>query len=492
MLKGFIITLFKIVLPTILIGLLLHIGSNVVVKLLHDPIGKLLHDPSEGVFEQRIPPEKQNRLLLSHIPIFHRIPRPAAFKIYIYDMPPTFNQDILSDNKKCGVSMFASEVALHMWLLNSDLRTLDPNKADFFYVPAYTTCRYTPFAGNGPDPWAGKELMKKAILWIHKHFPDRWKKKNGSDHIFTATHDYGSCFDFQRARANKIGPLQELSNSVVLMSLGDSESPCYNAKKDIVIPSFVLNRNAIASGKEVDSKSDLMQANWKMYLGDQGPEDFEDADDKGMNEFMNLPPASRAATRGSRRIWIFFWGKLSFQDANGFVDPKFSHGIRQNLVKFHKNDPTFVLHHVGRNGAGALKIEHYHSMLDRSIFCLAPAAYSPWTQRLYEVAIHGCIPVIIADSLIMPFESQINWKAFSVRVSEADVAAGKLKQRLNDLGWDKVQELQSNLAVIKNAFVYKWPSFEIERTTWKRQAGAGNAFDYIMRELSGKLSFVDH
>ena len=165
MLKGFIITLFKIVLPTILIGLLLHIGSNVVVKLLHDPIGKLLHDPSEGVFEQRIPPEKQNRLLLSHIPIFHRIPRPAAFKIYIYDMPPTFNQDILSDNKKCGVSMFASEVALHMWLLNSDLRTLDPNKADFFYVPAYTTCRYTPFAGNGPDPWAGKELMKKAILW---------------------------------------------------------------------------------------------------------------------------------------------------------------------------------------------------------------------------------------------------------------------------------------------------------------------------------------
>ena len=34
---------------------------------------------------------------------------------------------------------------------------------------------------------------------------------------------------------------------------------------------------------------------------------------------------------------------------------------------------------------------------------------------------HGCIPVIVMDGVQMPFESVLNYSAFSVRVPEADV-----------------------------------------------------------------------
>ena len=100
-------------------------------------------------------------------------------------MPEEYNNAIRRENHKCASSMFASEVAIHTWLLNSNIRTLDINKADLYYVPAYTTCKSTAFAGNGPDPWAGKELMSKAILWVQKNYPTQWKQKNGRNHIFT-------------------------------------------------------------------------------------------------------------------------------------------------------------------------------------------------------------------------------------------------------------------------------------------------------------------
>ena len=223
--------------------------------------------------------------------------------------------------------------------------------------------------------------MSRAINWVVKNHPDRWLKKQGRDHVFTAVHDYASCFDFQRKRANKMGPLSELSNSIVLMSLGDTKSKCYNPLKDVTIPTFIPT---VPTTHAHRLNSDLlMQANWKMYLGNQGPED-EDAKKTTASLLNVLPLESRSVKEGTRKILIFFWGQLSWTDANGVVDPGYSNGIRQNLLKWHKDDPTVVLHHVTREGAGSLDFTKYSSMLDASVFCLCPAGFAPWTKRLYE------------------------------------------------------------------------------------------------------------
>jgi hypothetical protein len=412
---------------------------------------------------------------------------PLPFKLYIYDMPPSFNSQIRRENRRCSSSMFASEVALHTWLLNNkDVRTLDPNEADLFYVPAYTTCRSTAFAGNGPDPWAGKELMAKAISWVQTNYPNQWKKNNGRDHIFTAVHDYGPCFDFLRKRAHQIGPLKELSNSILLMSLGDKKSKCFNIKKDIPIPTFIPSYPFKGSHKNDDD--DLLQANWNIYVGNHGPSDVESNSKDNKDPLQSLPIESRSVP-GNRKIFVFFWGQLKWTDANGNIDHTYSHGIRQNLEKQFVNDKLFVIHHVSREGTGGLDFIKYSQMLDSSVFCLSPAGFAPWTKRLYEAIIHGCIPIIIGDVLIPPYENQLNWSTFSIRVSETELSNGQLKYILNSLSTNDIHKMQINLNRIKESMIYRLPDSKPIDVYWNRFVdNDNNAFDYILRELSTKLN----
>ena len=485
------ITILCVIVPSILTGVLLHVSSNIVTDMLHHQSFPMVplsiqegptHNPNDK------PRHLHSNNNNNNNPIRNTYPQSTkSMKIYIYDMPEEYNNAIRRENHKCASSMFASEVAIHTWLLNSNIRTLDINKADLYYVPAYTTCKSTAFAGNGPDPWAGKELMSKAILWVQKNYPTQWKQKNGRNHIFTAVHDYATCFDFKRDRANNNGPLETLKNSIVLMSLGDTKSPCYNSNKDITIPSYIPT---IPQDSVKNKDADLFQSNWKLYLGNQeGPEEEnKDTGDMKSSELNKLPVESRSV-KGflPRKIHTFFWGQLSWSDANGKVDSGYSKGIRQNLMKYYKDDPKFVLHHVTREGSGSLEFEKYAGLLDSSIFCLAPAGFAPWTKRLYEVAQHGCIPVIISDVLVMPFEDQLDWSTFSIRVTEKDVSKGNLKMILDNVTYETIKKMQSNLNQIKESLVYRFPSKKIQKTYWVEKNGKGNAFDYIMRELRTKM-----
>ena len=41
----------------------------------------------------------------------------------------------------------------------------------------------------------------------------------------------------------------------------------------------------------------------------------------------------------------------------------------------------------------------------------------------YESIAAGCIPIIVADKLRLPFSQQISWPSFSLRYSEREVAS---------------------------------------------------------------------
>ena len=73
----------------------------------------------------------------------HWIPDSLGLKVYMYDLPARFNDDVRASNEKCKKGhMFGSEVAIHLALAESSARTLDPREADLFYVPVYTACQY--------------------------------------------------------------------------------------------------------------------------------------------------------------------------------------------------------------------------------------------------------------------------------------------------------------------------------------------------------------
>lgn len=115
-------------------------------------------------------------------------------KIYVYDMPAKYNKKRIEAEPTCLTNMFASEVIFHANILDSLDRTLNPDEADWFYVPAYSTCDLLP---NGtPYPDHSPHMMRSAIYYISTRWP-YWNITEGADHFFIVPHDHGSCFHYQ-------------------------------------------------------------------------------------------------------------------------------------------------------------------------------------------------------------------------------------------------------------------------------------------------------
>jgi hypothetical protein len=89
-------------------------------------------------------------------------------------------------------------------LLQSEHRTLDPEEADYFYLPVYVACFINPILGSndfpyfhgGPVAWrthAAANMFIEVFHWVRSHYP-YWDRNGGRDHIVVSAHDEGSCW----------------------------------------------------------------------------------------------------------------------------------------------------------------------------------------------------------------------------------------------------------------------------------------------------------
>lgn len=120
-------------------------------------------------------------------------------KVFIYDLPSKYNTDWLA-NERCRTHLFASEVAIHRALLTSNVRTLDPHEADFFFVPVYVSCNFSTVNGF-PAIGHARSLISSAVQLISGEHPF-WNRSRGSDHVFVASHDFGACFHTMVRQSN--------------------------------------------------------------------------------------------------------------------------------------------------------------------------------------------------------------------------------------------------------------------------------------------------
>jgi hypothetical protein len=81
----------------------------------------------------------------------------------------------------------------------------------------------------------------------------------------------------------------------------------------------------------------------------------------------------------------------------------------------------------------------------KATFCLCPLGWAPWSPRIFESVQIGCIPVIIADDIILPFEKYFNWERIAVRVKEADVP--RLEEILKEIPPEKVRHAHNVVPV---------------------------------------------
>jgi len=117
----------------------------------------------------------------------------------------------------------------------------------------------------------------------------------------------------------------------------------------------------------------------------------------------------------------------------------------------------------------------YTRALLSSTFCLAPTGHAVWSPRLVEAIMHGCIPVVVADSYWLPFACLLDWRRFAVIVPET--RASDTPRLLAALPEARVLEMHGELARVRQHFAYHGAE----------TAEATDAFGLAMLELWFKV-----
>lgn len=92
----------------------------------------------------------------------------------------------------------------------------------------------------------------------------------------------------------------------------------------------------------------------------------------------------------------------------------------------------------------------YYDMLRKSKFCLCPSGYEVASPRVVEAIYTGCVPVLISDHYVPPFNDVLNWKSFSVEVSVNDIP--NLKKILTSISPRQYIRMQRRVGQVRRHF----------------------------------------
>ncbi|XP_015937882.1 probable beta-1,4-xylosyltransferase IRX10L [Arachis duranensis] len=341
----------------------------------------------------------------------------GRLKVFVYELPSKYNKKILQKDPRCLNHMFAAEIFMHRFLLSSPVRTLNPEEADWFYTPVYTTCDLTP---NGlPLPFKSPRMMRSAIQLISSNWP-YWNRTEGADHFFLTPHDFGACFHYQEEKAIERGILTLLKRATLVQTFGQRNHVCLK-DGSITIPPYAPPQ--------------------KIYA--------------------HLIPENTP-----RSIFVYFRG-LFYDVGNDPEGGYYARGARAAVWENFKDNPLFDI-----------STDHpttYYEDMQRAVFCLCPLGWAPWSPRLVEAVVFGCIPIIIADDIVLPFADAIPWEEIGVFVDEEDVP--KLDTILTSIPPEVILRKQRLLAnpTMKQAMLFPQP------------AQPGDAFHQVLNGLARKL-----
>ncbi|KAL2903078.1 hypothetical protein RDABS01_019707 [Bienertia sinuspersici] len=96
----------------------------------------------------------------------------------------------------------------------------------------------------------------------------------------------------------------------------------------------------------------------------------------------------------------------------------------------------------------------YSQHMKSSKFCLCPMGYEVNSPRIVEAIYYECVPVIIADNFVLPFDDVLDWNAFSVTVAEKDIP--KLKEILEAIPLRRYQKMLRNLKMLQRHFLWNY------------------------------------
>ncbi|KAK8939555.1 putative glycosyltransferase [Platanthera guangdongensis] len=94
----------------------------------------------------------------------------------------------------------------------------------------------------------------------------------------------------------------------------------------------------------------------------------------------------------------------------------------------------------------------YIQHMKSSKYCICPMGYEVNSPRIVEAIYYECVPVIIADNFVLPFEELLNWSEFSVVIAEKDIP--RLKDVLNGISLRRYVRMQANVKRLQKHFLW--------------------------------------
>ncbi|XP_027919081.1 probable arabinosyltransferase ARAD1 isoform X1 [Vigna unguiculata] len=359
-------------------------------------------------------------------------------KVFLYDLPSRFTHGVIRHHALARGAHFSEQhddVSLlkypghqHMaeWYLFADLsrndsgrsgspvvRVMDPEEADFFFVPFFSSLS---LIVNPPRPpgsaaslekpiYSDEENQEALVEWLEEQ--EYWKRSNGRDHVIVAS-DPNAMYRV----------IDRIKNCVLLVSdFGRLRPDQGSLVKDVVVPYSHRIRT---------------------YPGDVGVAD--------------------------RKTLLFFMGNRYRKEGGK---------IRDILFQILENEEDVIIKH----GAQSRESRRAASQgMHTSKFCLHPAGDTPSACRLFDAIVSLCIPVIVSDSIELPFEDTLDYRKFAVFVETTSaIKPGYLVSKLRALSKQRILQYQKELKEVKRYFEYEEPNGTVNE---------------IWRQVSKKLPLI--
>eukprot|EP00325_Prymnesiales_sp_UTEX-LB-985_P011016 CAMPEP_0174751872 /NCGR_PEP_ID=MMETSP1094-20130205/100732_1 /TAXON_ID=156173 /ORGANISM="Chrysochromulina brevifilum, Strain UTEX LB 985" /LENGTH=337 /DNA_ID=CAMNT_0015957417 /DNA_START=19 /DNA_END=1032 /DNA_ORIENTATION=+ len=264
-----------------------------------------------------------------------------------------------------------------------------------------------------PAPVRGNDFYREALQWIRQNYP-YWDRRGGRDHLFAFPHDEGAC----------VAPI-EFENATLLSSWGRLQPKPQNATTTMVeqkwfVPQFV--NKMYASKHCYDPAKDILLP---VFVS--------------AKQIWSSPHLDAKPTANVRRTNLFHWrGQVLYHF------PQYSFGIRQQLVSLFRDQESRGI---------IVSDKHSSSYLDevrRSKFCgVFPG--NGWGHIETPILL-GCIPVVIQDDILTPWENVLDFSTYAIRVRRADLP--RLPQILRAISDGKVAAMQHALTRVWERFTY--------------------------------------
>ncbi|XP_040376926.1 probable glycosyltransferase At3g07620 isoform X1 [Oryza brachyantha] len=264
----------------------------------------------------------------------------------------------------------------------------DPNRAHLFYLP-YSSRQ---LEHNLYVP--GSNTIEPLSIFIKEYIDfisakfPYWNRTKGADHFFVACHDWGPYTTKLHDELRK--------NTIKALCNAD------------------LSEGVFIHGRDVSLPETFLRSPRRPLRGIGG----KPAADRSILAFFAGQMHGRV-----RPVLLQYWGG---KDADMKIYDRLPHRITRKM--------NYVQH------------------MKSSKYCVCPMGYEVNSPRIVEAIYYECVPVIIADNFVLPFDDALNWSAFSVVVPEKDVP--KLKQILLEIPEDRYMDMQLNVKQVQKHFLW--------------------------------------